>query len=97
MFEVIYMKADYEPWWMFDGWEKEIVSRHSFQQELEARNYLVSILENLQEKYPHTNSKHDCFFAFWTDEERTFCEACDDDLQTFHGVLILCNGTPLKG
>ncbi|MET0960338.1 MAG: DUF1033 family protein, partial [Psychrobacillus psychrotolerans] len=25
MFEVIYMKADYEPWWLFEGWEQHIV------------------------------------------------------------------------
>ncbi len=30
MFEVIYMKADYEPWWMFEEWEETIRSRHSF-------------------------------------------------------------------
>ena len=24
MYEVIYMKADYEPWWMFEGWEEMI-------------------------------------------------------------------------
>ena len=30
MYEVIYMKADYEPWWMFEEWEDAICSRHSF-------------------------------------------------------------------
>ena len=31
MFEVIYMKADYEPWWMFEGWEEmiRITTHHS--------------------------------------------------------------------
>lgn len=96
MYEVIYMKADYEPWWLFDGWEKEIISRHSFEQENEAMGFLNEILLKLENKFQHMNSKENCFFAFWSDNEKVFCEACDDDLQTFHGILILNNGIPFK-
>ena len=37
MFEVIYMKAEFEPWWMFDGWEETILSRHSFDEIVEGK------------------------------------------------------------
>lgn len=94
MFEVIYMKAEFEPWWMFEDWEKEIVTRHSFQDEEAARNYLHERLRSLEETFPNMTSKKDCFFAFWTDEEKVFCEACDDDLQIYHGLLLFNDGNP---
>lgn len=94
MFEVVYMKADFEPWWMFEGWEEEILSRHSFAEELEAKAYLNGILGKLREKYGNENVKKECFFAFWSEDEKIYCEACSDDLQVFHGVILLCNGEP---
>ena len=27
MFEIIYMKADFEPWWAFEGWEEHIIKK----------------------------------------------------------------------
>lgn len=30
--------------------------------------------------------------AFWCDEEKCFCEECDDDLQVYHGLLVLKDG-----
>ncbi len=33
MFKIIYMKADYEPWWQFEGWEEHIVSTETFDTE----------------------------------------------------------------
>lgn len=96
MFEVIYMKAEFEPWWMFEGWEEEVVSRHSFNHEIEAKVYLTELLQTFRKKFHHMNSKEDCFFAFWAEEEKVFCEGCDDDLQIFHGLLLFHNGMPLK-
>ena len=43
MFEVVYMKADFEPWWMFDDWEEMIRSRHSFDDRVLAEIYLRKI------------------------------------------------------
>lgn len=94
MFEVIYMKADFEPWWMFDGWEKEVLLRQSFQSQLDAEHYLKQLLSEFREKFENEQQKKQCFYAFWTEEERHFCEACDDALQIYHGVFILLNGKP---
>lgn len=94
MFEVIYMKAEFEPWWMFDGWEETILSRHSFDEILEAREYMENMLLEMRAKYENENMKNQCFYAFWTAEERQFCEACDDDLQIFHGVMLFFEGKP---
>lgn len=94
MFEVIYMKAEFEPWWMFDGWEEDIQSRQSFEDELEAKQYLNEVLSKLRKKYINENTRKECFYAFWCEGEKVYCEPCGDDLQIFHGVILLCEGKP---
>lgn len=94
--EIIYMKAGYEPWWMFSGWKNTIVEKKMFESEIEARVYLESLLKKFREKYPNEDSQKGAFWAFWTEEEQEFCEACDDDLQTYHGILWLQNDEPVK-
>ena len=40
MYEIIYIKADYEPWWMFDDWEQMVQTRKAFDNIVEAKAYL---------------------------------------------------------
>jgi len=93
--EIIYMKAGYEPWWMFDGWEKNIIEKREFSDEEEAKTYLESLLNKFRNAYPHEANKKGFFWAFWSEDEQEFCEACDDDLQMYHGVLWLQGGNPI--
>lgn len=88
MYKVIYMKADYEPWWQFEGWESNIVSIYEYQTEQQLNDGLKNIFEKFRAKYEHEASKEDKYYAFWTDEECEYCEACEDDLQIFHGIII---------
>ena len=88
------MKADYEPWWMFDGWEETIRSRCSFNDAKEALVYYEKLLAELREKYELEAMKKDCFYAFWSESEKTFCEGCDEDLQLYHGVIFMKDGKP---
>lgn len=91
MYEVIYMKAEFEPWWMFEGWEENILRRKKFDNKIDATHYLDECLLDFRTKYKHEQEKKQCF-AFWSDDERSFCEACDDDLQIYHGLFILFDG-----
>ncbi|WP_342510154.1 DUF1033 family protein [Sporosarcina sp. FSL K6-2383] len=91
---MIYMKADYEPWWMFAGWEETIRSRLAFDSAQEALHYCEGLLLELRNKYPFEAMKKDSFFAFWTECEKDFCEACDEDLQLYHGVIFMKDGKP---
>ncbi|MCG7345231.1 DUF1033 family protein [Sporosarcina sp. ACRSL] len=93
-YEVIYMKADYEPWWMFEDWEKMIQSRKAFDSEKEALHYLYELKKEFGTKYNYYEERKDCFFAYWTDRERIFCEGCDEDLQIFHGIITFMDGKP---
>ena len=94
MFEVIYMKAEFEPWWMFEGWEETIVSRHAFSDITKVNAHLNGILIVLREKYENETIKNDCFYAFWSENEKIYCDACDDDLQIYHGVMLMKEGRP---
>lgn len=90
------MKAEFEPWWMFDDWEASIISRQSFANIVESNMYLKELLDNLRKVHPNEAMKKDCFFAFWSTNEKEFCEACDENLQIYHGVILMKEGEPLK-
>lgn len=53
MYEVIYMKADYEPWWMFDDWEEKVRLRQTFENREEATAYFGRLLDEFRGKYEH--------------------------------------------
>ena len=82
------MKADYEPWWMFEGWESNIVATSQFETEQELQKNLEATLNSFRQKYEHESSKNDKYYAFWTDDEREYCEACEDDIQIYHGIIV---------
>ena len=88
------MKAEFEPWWMFDDWEEKVVTRHPFDNLTEAKKHLDSILAEFRLTYKNERMEKDCFFAFWSETEKVFCEACDDDLQIYHGLILLVEGKP---
>lgn len=88
MYKLIYMKADYEPWWQFEGWESNIVSEKLFETEEELEEALEEMLTSFRKTFEHEESKEGKYFAFWSEDEKTYCEACDDELQIFHGIIV---------
>ncbi|MER2172539.1 MAG: DUF1033 family protein [Psychrobacillus psychrodurans] len=88
MYEVIYMKADYEPWWAFEGWEEFIEEKVTFDQEEEARLFLETKLREFRDKFPKEEMRNDKYWAFWSVKEQCYCESCEDDLQIFHGIIF---------
>lgn len=88
MYKIIYMVADFEPWWLFEGWESSIISIEEYQSEVELHNALETKLNDFRKKYQHEASKEKRFFAFWNEDEVEFCEACDDDSQIYHGIIV---------
>ena len=94
MFEVIYMKADYEPWWMFEDWEETIRSRHAFEDIELAKAHSQKMIAELRKKHRREAMKKDCFYAFWSEDEINFCDGCDEDLQLYHGIILMKDGKP---
>ncbi len=94
MYEVIYMRADYEPWWMFEDWEQQIEDRTAFDVLEDALCYLRQTVQSMKAQYEHVEARQKSFIAFWTETEQCFCEDCDDDLQTYHGLIFMKEGQP---
>lgn len=89
MFKLIYMKADYEPWWQFEGWEAFVEEELLFETEQALDEALHEKLRDFRSKYEHEQQKEARFFAFWSEDECEYCEACDDESQIFHGLIII--------
>ncbi|CAM5179676.1 hypothetical protein UACE39S_06283 [Ureibacillus acetophenoni] len=87
-YKIIYMKADYEPWWQFEGWQDRIVSTDIYDNQETFEAALAEKLEIFREKYPNEKLKDEKYYAFWSDEEREYCVACEDDIQVYHGIII---------
>lgn len=96
MYEVIYMKADYEPWWLFEGWEESVISRQTFGTEEDVKKHLAGLFSDFRAKYSNEATKSGAFWAFWSEDEKEYCIPCDDTLQIFHGVMVLKDGQPVK-
>lgn len=88
MYEIIYMKADYEPWWQFEDWESTIVFVKQFNNIEECNIQLEELLKEFRKKYANEMKRDEMYYAFWSEKERTYCEACDEDSQIYHGIIV---------
>ncbi|MBB4826032.1 hypothetical protein HNO89_003269 [Sporosarcina luteola] len=94
MYEIIYMKADYEPWWMFDDWRTTVVTAQTFREKEEAAAYFYDLYTKLNSEHEFNEKRKNCFFTFWSETERVYCEGCDECLQLYHGIIVLHDGVP---
>jgi hypothetical protein len=93
---VITTKSDAEPWWFLEGWEKDILRDWTLDSRNEAVATFLTELRRLGESYPKSKTKKFHSVAFWDPEEVDFCEACDDDLQVYYGLVIFENDKPME-
>nr|WP_276310213.1 DUF1033 family protein [Bacillus salacetis] len=93
-YSVIRMSGEAEPWWFFSDWEKDITEKMEFTNEKEAFEQFLALVRELSGEYKNRKQKKNTV-AFWDEGEKVFCESCDDDLQIYHG-LILMDGKDLK-
>ena len=88
MYNLILMKADYEPWWQFEDIEEKYIEVMSYPTIELYEQKAVEILTNYRENYEFEKSKEGKYFAFWNKGEVAFCEGCDEDLQIYHGIIF---------
>ncbi|MBT2571440.1 DUF1033 family protein [Planococcus sp. ISL-110] len=94
MHEIVYIRADYEPWWMFDGWEEKVISRQKFESAEKAQHYLEELERDFSRRFSGREKRDPAFTAYWNEEEMEYCDKCEEDLQIFHGLIWLSNGKP---
>lgn len=94
MHEIVYTRADYEPWWMFEDWEEKIVSRQKFSTADSAQEYLEELKQEFSFRFPNHEKRDKAFDTYWNEEETEYCDKCEEDLQIFHSIIWLVNGVP---
>ncbi|PPA71840.1 DUF1033 family protein [Jeotgalibacillus proteolyticus] len=94
MWNIIQTKSDAEPWWFLEGWQEDILQEWTFKDKNEAFGFFKDKVSTMAKKYPSVRVKRGTQIAFWDKEELLFCDACDDDLQLYHGLLLLYKGEP---
>lgn len=93
---VILTKSDAEPWWFFEGWEKEILKEWSYSDKESAIDKFLEEINILFGEMPNAKTKKYNSIAFWDPNEVVFCDACDDDLQMYYGLIIFENNKPME-
>lgn len=69
MYTILYMKADYEPWWKFEGWEAFIQTNETFATEEQFKLALAQKLEHFRLTYDNEATKEGKYWAFWSEDE----------------------------
>ncbi|CAD2073536.1 hypothetical protein GCM10007275_03380 [Jeotgalicoccus coquinae] len=91
MYEVVIVRADYEGWWLFEGWQNDIINRHQFNDDAALIEGYSSIIEQMKEKYnSYIQGKYD-LYAFFNACEIEFCEDCDEDVQIYYTPIMTKN------
>ena len=92
MYRVIEMYGDFEPWWFIEGWEKDVVASHRFEQYYEALKYYKSCWFELEQKSPLYKSRSDLMTIFWDPADKRWCDECNEYLQQYHSLALLEDG-----
>lgn len=88
MYHVITIYGPNEPWFLFEGWEKDIVERKVYTSLEEAQQYFLEKSMQLEQAHQHRREKRSDCFAYWNEGDIHFCEMCDEDIQLFTGLFI---------
>jgi hypothetical protein len=88
---ILITEGDYEPWVFLDGWEENIKERMVFEYKKDAVQKYLELLKLYKIRYKHSEKRGLSIFGFWNEGEEVYCEACDEFLQVFHGLLFLEN------
>ena len=96
MYQVVTLFGEYEPWWFFEDWKEEIVSFEQFDSFSEAnQNYHEKYIQLIGDYENYVTKKH-YLTAFWNEEEKRYCEDCEDDIQLFHSIMLLKEEKPME-
>lgn len=89
MYQVIKVTSMNEPWWFFEGWRDEIDKLERFEDFERALNFYKVEWHKLSVTYDEYDSRKNLLAAFWNVGEFVWCDACDESLQLFHGLMLL--------
>jgi hypothetical protein len=82
-------KGDCEPWLFLAGWQDEIMERRSFDSQEEALRTYAQWIKEYKKNFESAKETNGSLFSFWNEGDLHYCEACDDDLQLFYGLVLM--------
>ena len=89
MYQVVEMKGDLEPWWFLEGWQEDIISTKEFENFYDALKYYKKLWFAMKEILPSYISRSSIMTAFWDQEDKHWCEECDEYLQVYRSIALL--------
>ena len=89
MYQIFFTEGEYEPWWFFEDWQSLIIKKIDYPDLNDAKIAYREFTQELANQYPYQKEKEPYLAAYWCEEEMVYCESCDDDIQLFHGVMLL--------
>ena len=89
MYQVVEMKGDMEPWWFLEGWQEDIISTKEFENFYDALKYYKKLWFAMEETLPSYISRSSVMTAFWDQEDKHWCEECDEYLQVYQSIALL--------
>jgi len=92
MWEVIIIRADYEGWWLFEGWQDFIIYQEQADTEEKFEKIYKERLKLMREKFTNEVIGKYNIHAFYNNCELHYCEDCEEDLQIFYSLIPLKNG-----
>ena len=87
MYQVVEMKGDMEPWWFLEGWQEDIISTKEFENFYDALKYYKKLWFAMEEILPSYISRSSVMTAFWDQEDKHWCEECNESVSYTHLTL----------
>ncbi|MFC3418253.1 DUF1033 family protein [Salinicoccus hispanicus] len=91
MLRIVILKADYEGWWLFEGWQDNIIRQFSYDSEKDMRQAYAELKQQMKEKFHSSKEGKYSLTAFFNGCELEYCEDCDEDLQIYYTPIMIKN------
>ena len=92
MYQVVEIKGDMEPWWFLEGWQEDIISTKEFENFYDALKYYKKLWFAMEEILPSYISRSSVMTAFWDQEDKYWCEECNEYLQVYRSIALYMIG-----
>lgn len=92
MYQIKTIRADFEGWWLFEGWQQLVIGTIDCATNEEFMEMYQDELINMRNKYHHEVIGKYNIHAFYNHCDVFFCEDCDEDLQIYYSLIPLKNG-----
>lgn len=92
MFKIVILRADYEGWWLFEGWQEDIIRQFSYESETAMKEAYRDLIQKMKEQFHSFKEGKYSLLAFFNSCEMENCEDCGEDLQIFYTPMMLKDG-----